>query len=758
MSRKFTAVWGIMLVATVAALLALFQVFPVSLVAAHANLARAEPAPNAVLEETPDRVIIWFTEPIEPPFSRIEVLDSQGRQVDNADSQVDRNDPAVMSVTLPNLERGTYTVAWRNLSTVDGHTIRGNYFFSVGEPISAVPTLPADDIPLVQSPLEPVFRWVMLLGALTLAGGLAFELLVTRPVLSGDQSNQNLRTLARRIASRNDRLLLVGAGVALLGSLGQLVVQAAVVHEVPLHQALGGPLFSLLGGTQWGQVWLWRIGLLALATALLVVSLKLPGEGSASLVRTGRALSLLVAALMLLTVSLVSHGAATTGIRTAAIFSDYVHLLAAAIWVGGIFHLLSTVPLVLVHQPQSQRRAILSGLVPRFSVVAILSVGTLIISGLYSGWAQVTIPEALATPYGATLLVKVGLVAALLLLGALNLFWVRPRLNRQDGAGRQLRLLLSGEAALAVLVILSVGMLTSMEPARQVASRLGLGQEDRLLFRDTVEGADIALRVDPGQVGPNRFTVSLTDRLGRPIINASEVTVSLTYLEADLGATTILASPADPGEFIIDGIMVNLAGDWQAELVVRRPDAFDARTAFRFEVLPSGPGGAPIAPDPEMGRLLWGVELALLGFLFIAVAVPLGGWWTWRGAAVMGSGLAAFAVGWILMFSTQWGDPGAADAVTNPFPPTAESLETGRQVYQEHCLVCHGTGGRGDGPAAAGLDPPPLDLVIHVPLHFDRTNFAFIRDGIPNTAMPPFDNTLTNEEIWHVLNYIKSLE
>jgi copper transport protein len=126
--------------AIVAGLLANAIWFSVPVVSAHANLVRSEPAANSVLDQPPERVVIWFTEPIEAGFSEIQVLNSQGERVDKGDSAVDNNNPTVMSVTLPALPNGTYTIAWRNLSSVDGHTVRGAFVFSVGEPISAAPT------------------------------------------------------------------------------------------------------------------------------------------------------------------------------------------------------------------------------------------------------------------------------------------------------------------------------------------------------------------------------------------------------------------------------------------------------------------------------------------------------------------------------------------------------------------------------------------------------------------------------------------
>jgi putative copper export protein/mono/diheme cytochrome c family protein len=582
---------------------------------------------------------------------------------------------------------------------------------------------------------------------------------VTRPVLVGRNSNQSFRLLEERLTSRTSRLLWTATVVLLLASLGQLIIQGSTVYDIPLYRVLGGPLVSILTDTQWGTLWLWRVGLLLPLAVLLLLRWERYTRRTESLSWLARVLTLGVGAGILLTLSLSSHNAAVAEIRAAAIFSDYVHLLVAGFWVGGLFHLALGIPLILQRLYQSQRRGILSALMPRFSAVAILSVGTLIVTGLYSGWVQVTVVEAVATPYGLTLLAKLGLVGLLVFLGALNLLWVRPRLSREEGAGRWLWRLLIGESILAALVLLSVGVLGSLEPARQVASRLGLGQQDSLTFQDTVEGADIILSIVPGRVGPNQFTISLEDRQGQPITNATEVSLDLTYLGTDLGTTSVSARPAAPGEYVLEEQFLSLAGAWQAGLVVRRPDAFDARTAFRFEAAPGGASdSSAITPEADTGKLLWGVELALLGFLFIAAGVPMGGWWTRRGAVVMGSGLASFFVGLFLAFNTQLAGTSAPEIPVNPFPPTADSLEVGQQVYAGNCQSCHGVDGRGDGPQAAGLEPPPADLVVHVPLHPDAALFNFIENGIPGTAMAPLGNQLTDEEIWHVINYIRSFE
>ena len=728
-----------------------------STAAAHANLASSDPPANSELETAPGRIIIWFTEPIEPGLSEIRVLDASGAQVDLGDSVVDDLNPLAMSVGLGDVPDGTYTVAWKNVSTVDGHRVRGSFIFAVGQPLSGAPVEQIDQ-PLLQSPVAPVLRWLTLLGALTMAGGLVFELLVTRPVLFGLRATPAMIEAGRRLSLRSLSLTWLALAVFLGASVGQLLLLSVITNEVSSWGALPKPLWNTITATGWGEVWVWRMAA-AVAFGAVVFAVRLFGESRPELYRTAaRTLALALAGAVLWTLALTSHGAATIDIRAMALAADFLHLAASAFWVGALFHFVMGLPGLLRGLPDDERRECLAEIVPRFSVVAALSVATIIVTGVFSGWAQVTVTEALNTPYGITLIAKIALVLPLLFLGALNLFWVKPRLRREDSSAGWLKRLLIGEAVLAVLILGAVGMLTSLEPARQAASRELAESRQSLEFSDTVSGDTIQLEVSPGRVGSNDLTVTLTDRLGRPISNAGEVLVRLVFLESELGDDSLTATSQGDGRYVREDAQLSIAGVWQAELVVRRPDAFDARTAFRFEALATGAvGSAAISPSPETAYLLLGAGLLGLGALFVAAGLPLGGWFSRSGAGVMAPGVVGAAAGLMLLFNAQLGI-GGDEILVNPFPPTPDSLETGAATYIQVCQACHGEGGRGDGPAGVALDPPPADLVVHVPLHPEADLFRFIREGIPGTGMAPLGNQLTEEQIWHVVNYIRTLE
>ena len=730
--------------------------FP-SQAAAHANLASSDPPANSELETAPGRIIIWFTEPVEPDLSEIRVLDASGKQVDLGDSVVDDLNPLAMSVGLSDVPDGTYTVAWKNVSTVDGHRVRGSFVFAVGQPLSGAPVEQIDQ-PLLQSPVAPVLRWLTLLGALAMLGGLVFELLVTRPVLFGLRSTPVMMDVGRRLSYRSLGLTWLALAVFLGASVGQLLVLTVITHEVSSWGALPEPLWNTITATGWGEVWVWRMAA-ALAFGVVLCGLRFFAEPRPELYRTVvRTLALMLGGAVLWTLGLTSHGAATIDIRAMALTADFLHLAASAFWIGALFHFVMGLSTLLRGLPDGERRECLTEIVPRFSVVASLSVATIIVTGVFSGWAQVTVVEALNTPYGITLIAKIALVLPLLFLGALNLLWVRPRLRREDSSERWLKRLLIGEAVLAVLIVAAVGMLTALEPARQVASRELTESRQSISFSDTVSGDTIQLEVSPGRVGSNDLTVTLSDRLGSPISNADEVLVRLVFLESDLGDDTLTATSLGDGRYVREDAQLSIAGVWQAELVVRRPDAFDARTAFRFEALATGAAGsAAISPSPETAYLLLGAGLLVLGVLFVAAGLPLGGWFSRSGAGVMTPGLAGVAAGLLLLFNAQLGI-GGDEVLQNPFPPTPDSLEMGSATYIQVCQACHGEEGRGDGPAGVVLDPPPADLVVHVPLHPEADLFRFIRDGIPGTSMAPLGSQLSEEQIWHVVNYIRTLE
>ena len=89
--------------------------------------------------------------------------------------------------------------------------------------------------------------------------------------------------------------------------------------------------------------------------------------------------------------------------------------------------------------------------------------------------------------------------------------------------------------------------------------------------------------------------------------------------------------------------------------------------------------------------------------------------------------------------------------------------KAGKAKYDSLCGGCHGSSGKGDGPAATGLNPKPQDHTNgkHMNSLTDKYLFDFIKGGgaglKKSPLMPAWGNTLKDEDIWNLIAYIRSL-
>lgn len=97
---------------------------------AHAEMVKSVPARRSATTSAPPRVRLAFNERVEAKFSRVSVWDAKGTQVDLKDVEVDPEDPRQLTVGVPPLEPGAYTVRFRVLS-VDGHVVESQFPFTI---------------------------------------------------------------------------------------------------------------------------------------------------------------------------------------------------------------------------------------------------------------------------------------------------------------------------------------------------------------------------------------------------------------------------------------------------------------------------------------------------------------------------------------------------------------------------------------------------------------------------------------------------
>lgn len=90
----------------------------------------------------------------------------------------------------------------------------------------------------------------------------------------------------------------------------------------------------------------------------------------------------------------------------------------------------------------------------------------------------------------------------------------------------------------------------------------------------------------------------------------------------------------------------------------------------------------------------------------------------------------------------------------NPLPNTPAVVSAGQTVFKQHCVACHGSSGRGDGPAAGGLPATPANLRL---LDKKLEGLIAMRIARGGNGMPAWEGVLKDEEIWQLTRYIKSI-
>ncbi|MCI0344896.1 MAG: copper resistance protein CopC/CopD [Chloroflexi bacterium] len=425
--------------------------------AAHAELLLASPAPGTGLAQAPAAVVIKFSEPLNISLSRIEVLDAAGVDVGHGPSVAVAGDPQAMRRPLGLLPTGQYLVRWTSVSSLDGHTLRGSYFFAVGTGASLATTIA--DSPLdSEGPIGLVGRFVALvaLGAWLAAGLLRGASM--RAGLDMAKVARPVRT-APMVAFAGTLVSLASTTIVATGSLGAIAgVLASQSGEARLI-VLAATSVGVLVGTRW------------------------------------QPLPLLLAAIAIVADAASGH-AASSILPPVAIASLSVHLAAVGIWTYAIAASLVAAP--------DLRRA-LGAFTPYAVAAGALVAGT----GVVNAILELADPADLVeTGYGQMIVAKSAAFVAMAGFGLLHFLW-RRRPRVPDSTVR-LPLRVEATAALTALVLATLLVSFPNPPREAEATAAELTTTDPLLAelgaRDALSIADAS--------GP--FVVGLTILPPRP--------------------------------------------------------------------------------------------------------------------------------------------------------------------------------------------------------------------------------------------------
>jgi copper transport protein len=591
---------------------------------AHALLKRSYPAAGASLPRAPHQMLLFFTEAPEPSLSTVLVLDSSGRTVAGAGQPtVAPGDAEELRVALPRLAGGVYTVNWRTVSKVDGHVTGGSFAFGIGvQPPAGGSAAQAarggsPSAGSAPSPAAVAGLWLLYWGlALLVAAG------ATGALVFGWRLPPGARTM---IAA------------------GWVVAAAGICTMIMAEQAAVGAPFTELLGTATGRSLLAQAVAVAVCGAAVVYAARRPAGPRLAVLGVAAAGAMFVHAQ-------AGHAEAASSVRLLNVTDQWLHMLAAGVWVGGLVWLL-----LGLRKLDGTARVTA---VRRFSQLAFAAVAVLALTGVLRAVPEVgSLGALVSTSFGVVLLVKTGLFLVLMAIAWRNRYRLVPRVagpappapgglapimggaladppgqsgpatdTRLAGSGApppgaasaravgSLRRSVGSEVALAAVVLVVAAVLSGLPPASFVEAA---GQKT-VSPSITVTGSDFGttvrarLTVLPGTAGPNVFQVQLRRYdSGRPF-PARSVRLEFSLPSNPNVASSLSLARATGGAWTGHGTNLSIDGQWSIDVVVQEAaTAVDVPLRLRTRLPPEQitVSRAPGQPDLYTIRLRNGLSL-----------------------------------------------------------------------------------------------------------------------------------------------------
>jgi copper transport protein len=559
---------------------------------AHAQLLGTSPQSGSTVPKQPVEVIFEFNQAVGGTLGAVRVYNAQGEEVDNLDSGHPYGDQRWMGVGLkPNLPDGTYTGTYRVISA-DTHIVYGGLVFNIGHAGAAPKFTVAGLINRNKSGhvTEVAFGVVRGLDYVSLAlgiGCLAFLLFAWLPGLAAAAGGESGWEAASRAFARRLQLLLIvavvlGAAVSVLG----ILLQGASAAGISLWASVKGTVLNDTLNSRFGEVWGVR-GLvwLALGAALVAVRIRrreaipvlrpvaLGAHGTALGPYPSRAaLGALGLGAIFLAMTPALSGHASVQSPTGVFFPvDVVHVLAASVWVGGVACLLLALPAATRRLEGPERSRLLMATLVRFSPLALGCVIAIAVTGTVQAYIDVrSVNGLLHTTYGALILVKIGLLLALIGLGWVNRERVIPALKRivelgssPGAAGVVARRNLRGELALMLVVFGVTAALVSYTPPIDAAN-------GPFSTTTSLGPAQLQMTVEPARVGLNTVHLYLIDaKTGAQFTATKELTVTAKLPAKGIGPLPLQPNLAGPGHYVLNSAELTPGGTWQILLTDR---------------------------------------------------------------------------------------------------------------------------------------------------------------------------------------------
>jgi copper transport protein len=578
---------------------------------AHAVLEGTDPGAGATVKQSPKRITLSYSEPVEASLGAVRVYNSRADKVDVGDAHHPNGKASVVAVDTPKLDDGLYVVTWRVVSA-DSHPIQGAYTFTVGasnttskQAQSLAQRLLTDEGgSSVVGVIYAIARFGTFAALTLLLGGVAFLAWVWR-------------------RGRNDRrarrLVWSAWGGAVGFTLLAFALEGPYAGALDLVKVFDPSVWSDVFSTRFGHVLIARVVLLLVGIPLLMrllpkrgpeIEHPLPSWWPWAAGLLGLAISA--------TPGLAGH-ASSGPLVPVAVPADTLHIYGVSLWFGGL------VMLFAAFMPKADEET-LREVVPRYSAYALVSMGVIVATGVFQSFRQIDRFGALLdTDYGRILLVKLGFFLLLMAAAAVsrdvvNRRWripedeLEPRVpvgavagaaptttsfdaggsgggtttlppvgpgggggsgwpagpdgDEDEGypegyvldeptAERRLKRGLMVEVVLGVIILAVTALLVNAAPARDLTSGpyLATLKTDKVSFDVTVT---------PAKRGANEMHLFTLDPKGTgTTVDATEVSAEMSQPDNDIAPIEVKLIRLAPGHYTSAGFTVPFAGDWK---------------------------------------------------------------------------------------------------------------------------------------------------------------------------------------------------
>jgi len=510
------------------------------------------------------KVIVYFSEPVELSFSTIKVLDNNGNQIDNKDTDYYQDEKSLIVTTNP-LEDGVYTVTTKVLSKVDGHLVPNAFLFAVGD-VTIDPKL-LDN----QNSAELIFfpeagaRFPGIVGQTIVLGVIMASLIIW-----GTQNKQLIKEELQQIEITHHQKFMSITGIGLMlifiSNILMIAVQTVRLETSPIEAIQ----------TNFGSIWLIRM-----VITIILLGIWFGLDRKKNLTKKSQIVMLIAMLALIGTSSLIGHGAASG--ETPALILDYIHNLVAAVWIGGIFYFVFTLLPTLSQLKEINREKMSLALIPRFSIAFVISIGIVIITGPILMWfLESDIGLITDSVYGQLIILKIVIAAIMISLGGFFQFRVQKNGERnfqsqKINVHRKLKRSLKVDAVLGIILLGVVALLTNGTlPAGEIQN---VDAQEIIYGFKTVEfteNAKFDIQISPFSSGVNTILVKVSDFENNPIYDSNQIKVKIANPSKNISPIEI------PMQIIKDNnnipvefqgeLTFGFSGEWQLEIESQRTE------------------------------------------------------------------------------------------------------------------------------------------------------------------------------------------